>query len=131
MTREEFQKKIDEEFGLTRWPNGYSQEATKKEQSFNLFEIEWRTGGVTGGNCWGDEANEPVDADQEPEFDDLNRALELFAPNITYLHYRTLASQFEMDERCQSEYYGNCYYYAIKRITLDVLYLFLKDRKYI
>ena len=130
MTRKEFQKKYDEKFGLTVFPNG-NRKSTKKRQSQNILEIEWVTGGESGGNCWGEDLARPVEGDEEPAFDELNEALEYFASAITYLHYLDLTKLFELDSRTNNEYYGNYYIYTIKKITLDNLYNFLAKHDYI
>lgn len=131
MTRLEFQKLINDLFGLEDfYPNGiYTSNPTKRERT--ELSIEWRTGGATGGNCWGDEAIIPVDAEIEPEFDDLFAILETVVPNLTFLDYKKLTKLIENDGRTEYEYYGNCSHYSIKRISIDNLYNFLKEHNYL
>lgn len=131
MTREEFQKIVNDLLGFeVYYPNEiYCSNPPERERK--VLSVEWRTGGITGGSCWGGEANISIDADEEPEFEELFSILELVAPNLTFLHYRNLLKIVKQDDRTDREYYGNCSYYTIRRICLDDLYRFLKEHKYL
>lgn len=87
--------------------------------------VEWVTGGVTGGSCWGTDANEAVYPEDEPELTMLDEILKKQFPNITYLQYRKLAKTANLvvihrwEDR---EYYGNYYTKSSKMLDLDVLW---------
>lgn len=102
------------------------------EEFINLYgdsiSIEWRIGGMTGGNCWGDCPEWPVTADPEPEFEMIDKILEKYLPNISYLDYKKLASLIKYDEHTEREYYGNYTEYAIKTINGVELYNFIKSK---
>lgn len=91
----------------------------------NIYYEEWIVGGVTGGNCWGDEASIAVTADEEPEFDSIDRILEHFVPQITFLQYKQLGKLVNTIERTDYEYYGNSYEKRIKYVKLGDLYDFI------
>lgn len=91
----------------------------------SIYYEEWVVGGVTGGNCWGNEASIPVTADEEPEFDSIDMILEHFVPQITFLQYKQLGKLVNAIERTEYEYYGNSYDKRIKYIKLGDLYDFI------
>lgn len=94
------------------------------------LEIDWTTGGMTGGSCWGDDANQAVEAEPEPEFSDLDKVLEVLCPNISFLQYKKLCAEVvERDSDTNHEYYGNYYYKGIKRVHLKKLKSFLEENK--
>jgi hypothetical protein len=82
----------------------------------------WCIGGVTGGNCWGGEANESVSAHDEPEYGGLDDLLLEIAPNITFLQYKKILSCEERYEYTDHEYYGNYTEYRVKYISINALY---------
>lgn len=88
----------------------------------------WVVGGLTGGNCWGGEADMPVTADEEPD-GDLDEFLTLICPDLTFMQYRRLMKSdvLEYETKSQSEYYGNYTDYRYRTINLDKLYQALKD----
>lgn len=81
------------------WPNG----------SNTRYVVTWTTGGLTGGNCWGDDANEAVEAEDEPNLDALDNFLEKICPQITFLQYRRLMKNIVIRGNGETdyEYYGN------------------------
>lgn len=90
--------------------------------------IEWRIGGITGGSCWGDKADRPVDGEPEPEFENLDVILAEICPNISFLQYKRLCqSIIKIGERSSYEYYGNYYDYATKSFAIADLEKYLKD----
>jgi len=96
----------------------------------NTVEETWTMGGLTGGSCWSadDGADTPVDPDPEPELGGLDKLLEIFYPNITYLQYKKLVAEIVQRETYrQSEYYGNCYVKGVKKFNIDVLCDYLDD----
>jgi len=75
-----------------------------------VFEVEWTTGGEAGGSCWdgGDsDPHFPLEADQEPDFEALDKFLFQVAPNITFLQYKNLMTHVKVEDRVDHEYYGN------------------------
>lgn len=90
---------------------------------YDYYSVEWRVGGLTGGSCWGDDANQPVDADPEPDMEYLDSFLEKIAPNITFLQYKKLLREtVTYDTYSDNDYYGNYSNYSVKKITFDALY---------
>lgn len=86
------------------------------------IEEQWTTGGLTGGSCWGDEANRPVSSEPEPELNALDRILEKICPNITLIQYKKLVhSVVSYRSGTNHEYYGNYYEYSSKRVYLENL----------
>lgn len=84
---------------------------------------------MTGGNCWGDEANRPVDPDPEPDFEDLDKVLEAICPEITFLQYKNLVKHcVTLVNETENGYYGNYYYRSAKRVNLDDLATYLKEK---
>jgi len=68
----------------------HSGNYTVKTKVDPFIELDWVTGGITGGSCWGGEADQPIESEKEPDFSELDLILEEFAPNITYLQYKKL-----------------------------------------
>lgn len=103
-------------------------EGTRKvRMETNQISIKWVIGGMTGGNCWGDHADQAVNAEDEPDFEALNQILEHVCPNISYLMYRKLEKLIETDHETDHEYYGNYRDYAIRKISLEKLHGFLTE----
>lgn len=100
------------------WPHGTP----------DYYEVTWTTGGMCGGNCWGDDADSPVEAEPEPDLDKLDELLESVAPQMTIKQYKQLRSQVvDMDTRSDYEYYGNYTTYGFKRVNFEKLYRTLKE----
>lgn len=109
-THKEFEKIVDREL------NEYS------------LSVEWTTGGVTGGNCWGGEANVPVEPEAEPDLEILDEILEKICPEINVFLYKRLCKKvITEDKYTDNQYYGNCYYKKKKTLNLDALYEFLNE----
>lgn len=88
----------------------------------------WVTGGMGGGSCWGDVAS-PRGSDDEPEFKQLDKLLELVWPDISHLKYKRLVSELVTKKETTSyEYYGNYTEESEKRIDLLSLYDWLKEQ---
>lgn len=86
----------------------------------------WTTGGLTGGNCWGNNADVPVSASPEPEFHDLDSILEHLCPGISFMQYKKLIQEVVVTrEGTETEYYGNYYHYAEKCVYLASLESYL------
>ena len=95
----------------------------------NPLVARWTTGGMSGGNCWGDDANYSVTPEDEPEDEALDKILESVCPNLTFLQYRKLlkASVYDRDTDNQYEYYGNYTTYGTRKLCLDRVYTALKE----
>lgn len=91
--------------------------------------IEWMSGGVTGGDCWGGTADSYVTGEPEPEFTEFDGIIELVAPDITFLKYKQLIKKniIKQDSYSVDEYYGNSTNYSYKYIKLSDYYEALKD----
>lgn len=87
--------------------------------------IKWSTGGYSGGNCWGGEAEGYTSTEEEPDFDCLDNILANYCPNISYLKYKKLAELIECEYYTNHEYYGNSTDYCVKKIEIRKLYDFL------
>ena len=121
MTWDEFYSKVSQKFSYTgKW--GRKTE-THWFGDTNYYSVEWRTGGMSGGNCWGDEPSYSVDADEVPEMTMLDEFLEEICPEITFLQYkRVMRELIESDSRTEYEYYGNHTNYGIRRVNFRKLY---------
>lgn len=95
--------------------------------------VEWRTGGVAGGSCWNDGEDDiyyDIEPDEEPKFTYLHTILEKFYPDITYLQYRALESNcVSIEDRHETDYYGNSNKYRRKTLDLRKLHDFLSSLK--
>lgn len=91
--------------------------------------MEWCSGGMDGGNCWGDEASE-IYPDDEPDIEHaLEEFLDLFGTEVSeaeFLAIRYAPGLTIRKEWTDSEYYGNYYYRNSKTIDLDVLWPFVE-----
>jgi hypothetical protein len=93
----------------------------KPEEAF--VAIRWISGGVTGGNCWGRNAEISIGPEPEPEFEDLDTIIEAITPPVSFRKYKSVCSEAtEHESDTTKEFYGNCTHYAIKRVDLRRLY---------
>lgn len=122
MTREEFQGHVVAVFSSAMswrgesgiyWPHGDEHH----------YKVSWCTGGMMGGNCWGDSADHAVEADQEPDMTLLDELLEHVAPRMTIKQYKQLLQDVVVrDTRNDYEYYGNYTINSTKTVHFDSLY---------
>jgi hypothetical protein len=92
------------------------------------ISIEWCSGGMEGGSCWGGESNRSVQSDPEPEFEELDEILAKVWPEINFLKYKKLVRDLvRNDSRTSNDYYGNYTTYASKTIYLFNLFKSLKE----
>lgn len=128
MDQSEFVERVAEIATSLRRIKGYKHDTyfvslldEKPTEDDYLYE-EWITGGQSGGSCWGDDADRPVEPEPEPEFADLDAILETICPNITFLQYkRIIASVVSRGGRSAREYYGNYTDYGVKTVRLGAL----------
>lgn len=122
MTRDEFDSHVLTVFSSAMewrgedriwWPHGSSE----------TYEVSWCMGGMSGGNCWGDDANYALDPEPEPDMPLLDKFLEEVSPQMTVKQYKMLLSDVvQRTERTENEYYGNYTHYGTKRVQFDHLY---------
>lgn len=90
---------------------------------FQGFNSEsWVIGGMTGGNCWGGEADQPISSDDPSELTLLDEFLEQKMPETSFLKYKKLRNFIKTKEWGCGEYYGNfnihkCYYITFEDIA--------------
>ena len=91
----------------------------------------WKTGGRTGGNCWGGEAKEYTTNEVPPvDFKDLDKALEILTPGITLLQYKRVCAEVVRSGTDRVyEYYGNREDYAYRFVELPQIYAALVKMK--
>ncbi len=96
----------------------------------SVLKTTWVTGGLTGGSCYGDSADQPVDPEEEPEFEELDKVLEAICPNITFLQYKKLVASVVSRDREDRDYcyYGNYYDKTTKSVDLNTLEQYLKEK---
>ncbi len=87
------------------------------------YSVSWVTGGMGGGNCWGDSANYEVEAEPEPDLRDIDQLLETVCENLTLVKYRkVMAAVVKWDSHTDSEYYGNYTTYGSITVNYRDLY---------
>lgn len=139
MTREEFQKVVDEITGGEYYPPERKNKNRRIEGRKGYYgptlkiKVEWMTGGAWGGTCWDDSdpSSYGPDPEPEPEMETLDAILEKVAPTIGFLQYKQLMQKVERDTRTEYEYYGNHTSYATKEILIEDVWEFLKEREYV
>lgn len=105
--------------GIELW--GESRCAPPWEQEPALI-LSWTTGGTSGGSCWGDDPRPFTSDEPEPNWDDLDRILEHFCPNITYIRYKGVMRVAKTGTWTRNEYYGNSTNYAIRAMPIKALW---------
>jgi hypothetical protein len=127
MNFEEFMNKYGYKFDKVNLHRSYWFRE-ENEKPIIGCSIEWVTGGITGGSCWGGENVRSRSGELEPNFDGLDRILEEICPNITFLQYKRICQDIvKEDDYTQNEYYGNCTEYKIKYFSAEDLFKTLKD----
>lgn len=128
MEEEYFLKKVSE---ITNVYFFNQKEIFLKKEELPKLEYEIMSprviGGVCGGNCWGDEANIPVEPDPEKEFVVLNEILYCLTPNISFLKYKKIEEKIRKFTSSDYEYYGNTTEYEYRYLKLKDLYDEIKD----
>jgi hypothetical protein len=101
--------------------------------SSGVIEATWTTGGISGGNCWGGEARYPVDAEEEPDLEELDYILEKLASSVTFLQYKIIVRKTvtKEDGGSNSDYYGNYTNSSKKILNLENLYKELVALNYV
>lgn len=93
-------------------------------ETFDVYPVSWTTGGMTGGNCWGEGSPYPIEPETEPEFTVLDDILLDVFPSLSFMQYRVLVNKpiMVVTDDNESGYYGNYSYGKKKSLDIDVLY---------
>ena len=105
----------------------YSRDKEIVPEEVPSIYTQWKTGGKTGGNCWGDEAEEYVQEEQEPFFKDLDNLLTKIVPKLSFIQYKDIESFIRYHQYTEHEYYGNYDNFKRKFIVIETLYNYLKE----
>lgn len=91
-------------------------------------------GGITGGSCWGSEANQSYSTGNSPSIEKSIDAL-LLAINkeLSFLTYKNIINNMpiETDQYSTGDYYGNRDHHISKYIKIEDLYYYLKEKEVI
>jgi hypothetical protein len=111
----------------SRW-HRYNKKDIKDEKF--VLRVEWSTGGVSGGSCWDSSDPHPYTSNEPPaELTELDAILENFHPNVSFIQYKNLLNTLvEHGTRHENEYYGNSTDYRWKKIELEKLYDYMKEK---
>lgn len=94
-----------------------------------LKSEEWSLGG-TWGNYLGHRGT--IEADERPEFNELDKILEHIAPNITFLQYKNLLkNHVKIIETERNDYYGGWETLAHYEANIKEIYDWLKENNLI
>ena len=106
--------------------------SNEKDVNFNDIYLNFiwmvhETGCVRGGSCWdSSDPQEYINNEKMPEFVAFDEVLTKVVPNLPYLHYKVICSQFVKElDYTDHEYYGNHTDYEIKYVSLCDLYNYL------
>lgn len=112
----------------------YHRKNSRGERGPAQIQVQWRTGGQSGGSCWdvGEHHHYPIEGDPEPEFEDLEKILDNFCPNMGRNDYKQLCGKLiERSTECEGEYYGNYTNYGIKTVKCRELFEYLVQKELI
>ena len=91
-----------------------------------IVSPSWVIGGMRGGNCWGDEADEDVDAETKPQW--LEEFLEKSVSRVSFSQFRKIQKVCVQYEYTEYEYYGNSTSYAFEVLKVSDLLAILMER---
>lgn len=74
--------------GISKNPYRLSNVVRKDEY---VIYKKWNSHGYSGGNCWNDNPSTYYEGESEPNFDALDKILEVVCPKITSLQYKKLS----------------------------------------
>jgi len=102
----------------------YVSDWSKNQRRKGFFiSVDWTTGGMSGGDCWGHKATSFVSDEQPEELTDLDKILESVCPDISFLQYKNISrAVVENFSYTNNEYYGNVTNHAGKECDLKKLY---------
>ena len=97
-------------------------------RSFSIHQT-WKIDGMTGGNCWGDDANLRVEAEDTPDniIGDILVWLEVDVPFSIGYEMMKDHSLFKEYDKTESEYYGNYYVIRHREYDLKAIYDYIKE----
>lgn len=87
----------------------------------------YNTGGMSGGNCWGDEATHYEEEKPKEHMQVLDIVLKELKPDISYLDYKKIERLIHDNYETEHEYYGNSADYCVNYIILSKLEELLKN----
>lgn len=90
------------------------------DDSKQAFVAIWVSGGVTGGNCWDTGGHYSLEAEKEPDLDQLMDLLE--EADVTLREGRKILELVRTGSFGESGYYGNYTDYGYKYVTFDEVY---------
>mgnify|MGYP006935470136 CR=1 FL=1 len=141
MKYEEFLEKIKEIVGEYSYRDGGGLKLTKyegrgyaaKEYDCPHLFVQWETGGVSGGSCWDSSNPQPyTTSNPEGELQCLDKILEYFVPNLSFLQYRILYNSLvERESRTEYEYYGNSTDYSYKEVDIKKLFDYMVGKEWL
>lgn len=93
-----------------------------------MLLIEWTIGGRRGGDCWGNDYGS-FDPEPEPEFHELDIALETICPQLTYLQAKAIDRELvKHGNRTRDDYYGCHEEKEYREISLIELHAWLSEK---
>lgn len=119
MTYEEF-KAVIERCCREKYYEGHRVEG-------GSITIEWISGGLTGGNCWGGEAVHMVTPERPIEDRLLDDVLTEVCPNISFLLYKRIIGMAQTRTREDNEYYGNHTEYTVRTHSIRAIHDMLSE----
>lgn len=79
----------------------------------------YKTGGVSGGSCWGGENYRYYEDAPNDRMRVLDIILKKIFPNITFLQFREIEKLIHADDNFEDEYYGNSTDYKVEYILVS------------
>ena len=80
------------------------------------------SGGASGGNCWGDNAESFYHGPITQDFIPLERILTAVKPDIAYLKVKEIERMIKNESDSDHEYYGNYTLYELRTLDIRALY---------
>ena len=122
MTYEEFEKLVEEQVSQ------FDSYASSYEKTDGFYISDGKiiqkheTGGASGGNCWGDDAEYFSSDYSTQDFLPLEKILTLVKPDIAYLKVKEIERLITEDSETDYEYYGNHTRYDLYKLDIRQLY---------
>jgi len=101
--------------------SGFSELPEKLTLDHIIRSHSWNTGGYSGGNCWGDEAEYYQSDEDPPEFTFLEDIVMSLTQDITYKEFKKIKSHVKIHSYGDVGYYGNVDYYNYYYIETEKL----------
>ena len=84
----------------------------------------WVIGGSEGGSIWNGSKTYQRNSEEEPEWESLDSLIDSFAPDMKYREYKDMMKSVTNSEFTETEYYNNSYLYAVRTLSLRIIYKF-------